>query len=42
MGGPNAPLSTQESIEGLISTLKNLTFEQSGQFLNYDGESIPW
>lgn len=42
MGGPNAPLSPQESIESLISTLKELTFDKSGRFYNQNGEEIPW
>ncbi len=42
MGGPNAPLSSQESIESLISTLKELTFDKSGRFFNQNGEEIPW
>jgi hypothetical protein len=42
MGGPNAPLSSQESIESLISTLKELTFDKSGLFFNQNGEEIPW
>ena len=42
MGGPNAPLSPCESVESMISTFKELTFEKSGLFLNHDGEEIPW
>ena len=42
MGGPNAPLSPQESIESFISTLKGLTFDKSGLFFNQNGEEIPW
>lgn len=42
MGGPNAPLSTSESVESIIGTLRQLTPERSGSFLNNDGEEIPW
>ena len=42
MGGPNALINTQESVSGLKTVLENLTQEQSGSFINYDGSSIPW
>jgi hypothetical protein len=42
MGGPNAPLASNESVENIIGTLENLTFERTGCFLNHDGEEIPW
>lgn len=36
------PLTTEESISQMISTLDALTLGQSGDFLNYDGRTIPW
>lgn len=42
MGGPNAPLSPSESIESLVSTLKELTFDKTGLFFTQNGEEIPW
>lgn len=36
------PLTTQESISQMISTLDALSMDQSGDFLNYDGRTIPW
>lgn len=42
MGGPNALISSQESVAGLRSVLKQLTPEKSGQFFNYDGTVLPW
>ncbi|AWB65244.1 short-chain dehydrogenase [Saccharobesus litoralis] len=42
MGGPNALITTQESVAGLTQVIENLTSEQSGQFINFDGTSIPW
>lgn len=42
MGGPNAPLSPPESVENMISTMRQLTIDHSGRFLNHDGEEIPW
>lgn len=42
MGGPNALIDTETSARGLKTVLDNLTMEQSGRFINYDGEEIPW
>lgn len=36
------PLTTEESISQMISTLDALSLSQSGDFLNYDGRTIPW
>ena len=42
MGGPNALIDTKTSVQGLIHVLSNLTQEQSGLFINFDGKVIPW
>ncbi len=42
MGGPNAPLNVTESVAGLIATVDGLTIEDSGNFLNYRGETLVW
>jgi NAD(P)-dependent dehydrogenase (short-subunit alcohol dehydrogenase family) len=42
MGGPNAEISTDASVAGLKSILQSAGAEQSGQFIEYSGESIPW
>lgn len=42
MGGSNARLSTEESVSGMIEVVKNLTREDAGRFLAYDGEELPW
>ncbi len=42
MGGPNAPLSPQESAAGLIATIDGLTLEDSGSFLDYGGKTVAW
>ncbi|MGB1876611.1 MAG: SDR family oxidoreductase [Rhodospirillaceae bacterium] len=36
------PLTTKESVSQMISTLDALTLDLSGDFLNYDGKTIPW
>jgi NAD(P)-dependent dehydrogenase (short-subunit alcohol dehydrogenase family) len=42
MGGPNAEISTDESVSGLKNILQTAGLGQSGQFIEYDGSSIPW
>mgnify|MGYP000306616733 CR=1 FL=1 len=42
MGGPDALISTAESVAGLQQVLLQAGPEQSGQFLEYNGKIIPW
>lgn len=42
MGGPNGLINTQTSVSGLRKVIDDLTSEQSGEFIAYDGKSIPW
>jgi hypothetical protein len=42
MGGPNAPLSVTESVEGMLATIDGLGIDDSGSFLNFRGEALAW
>ena len=42
MGGPDAPLSVQESVTGMRRVIDGLAPGQTGRFLNYDGSTLPW
>jgi NAD(P)-dependent dehydrogenase (short-subunit alcohol dehydrogenase family) len=42
MGGSGAPLSTEESTQGLIQLFDRLTMKDNSQFYQWDGESLPW
>jgi NAD(P)-dependent dehydrogenase (short-subunit alcohol dehydrogenase family) len=42
MGGPDAEITTRESVELLFSHLLILTIEDSGRFIDIDGSDIPW
>jgi hypothetical protein len=42
MGGPQAQLTTKESVTGIRNVIAHLTPKQSGLFLAYDGEVLPW
>jgi len=42
MGGSNARLSTEESVDGMIEVAEALTPADTGRFLAYDGAEIEW
>jgi NAD(P)-dependent dehydrogenase (short-subunit alcohol dehydrogenase family) len=42
MGGPNALISARESVAGLRQVIDALGPENSGAFLDYRGDPIPW
>ncbi|HJO92724.1 MAG TPA: SDR family oxidoreductase [Victivallales bacterium] len=42
MGGPNALISVEESVSEMKRTIDELSIEVSGNFLNYDGNTILW
>jgi hypothetical protein len=42
MGGPNAPLSPQQAVQGLRAVLAAAGPAQSGTFLHYDGTAVGW
>ncbi|MCA9289643.1 MAG: SDR family oxidoreductase [Phycisphaerales bacterium] len=42
MGGPQANLSPEESITGMLGVIDDLGPDGTGRFYHYDGEPIPW
>ena len=42
MGGKDAQITTQESVQGIIKVIFSLSLEDSGKFFNYDGTIVPW
>ncbi len=42
MGGAGADIPAETSAAGLRQVIEGLSAKQSGRFLNYDGEEIPW
>ena len=42
MGGADADLDLQTSIQGVRRVIDDLTPDDNGRFLNYDGSEIPW
>lgn len=42
MGGPNGQIDVPESVAGLTKVIANLSIDNSGEFINYDGSHIAW
>jgi len=42
MGGPNAAISPQESANGIRTVVAGLTMEDTGSFIQWNGEPHPW
>lgn len=42
MGGPKALISTNQSVLGMRHVISELTPEDSGRFIAYDGQAVPW
>ncbi|MEM7207340.1 MAG: SDR family oxidoreductase [Pseudomonadota bacterium] len=42
MGGPNAEITTEMSVTGLKKVLDSTDLNQSGKFIEFDGNPIPW
>jgi len=42
MGGHGAPVSPEESAKGMKAVLERATLGDSGKFVDYGGEPIPW
>jgi NAD(P)-dependent dehydrogenase (short-subunit alcohol dehydrogenase family) len=42
MGGANALINTQTSVTGMRGVIENLSLENTGKFIAYDGKEIAW
>jgi len=42
MGGPNAEITSRESVTSLFNIIRALKAEDSGRFIDIDGSDIPW
>lgn len=42
MGGPNALIDTQTSAERLVKVIEQADMGSSGEFINYNGDRLPW
>lgn len=42
MGGSQAPLKPEESISGILDVIDNLSLDDAGRYMRYDGAELPW
>jgi NAD(P)-dependent dehydrogenase (short-subunit alcohol dehydrogenase family) len=42
MGGPNALITTQQSVSEMRGVIAGASMDDTGTFRNYDGDIIPW
>ena len=42
MTGPDAEITTEESVANMVQNLEAVTLESSGRFIDIDGSTIPW
>ncbi|MGP3946107.1 MULTISPECIES: SDR family NAD(P)-dependent oxidoreductase [Streptomyces] len=42
LGGPDAPLTIDQSIPGVVDTIDRHSGEPGLQYLNYQGQTVPW
>ena len=42
MGGQDGLLDAETSVKFMKETMSNMTKENQGSFVNYDGTSLPW
>jgi len=42
MGGNSAPVSPEQSVQGMRRLIDGFALPHSGQFLRYDGRAMPW
>ncbi len=42
MGGPQAPVSPEESARGIKQVIEELRIENTGKFMDFQGRDLPW
>lgn len=42
MGGPNAAVTKDKSIAGILDVMSKMNGETSDIFVDYNGKSLPW
>jgi len=42
MGGPTAPQTPEESVSGLLQVLDRARPEDTGRFIDFRGQEVPW
>jgi NAD(P)-dependent dehydrogenase (short-subunit alcohol dehydrogenase family) len=42
MGGQQAPVTLEQSVSGIMTQIEKLNKSDSGKFLDFEGEELPW
>ncbi|XP_075693022.1 C-signal-like [Rhinoderma darwinii] len=42
LGGPNAPLTVKQSVQGIVKVLGSLSEKHSGILMDWEGNVVPW
>ena len=42
MGGPQAPLSVEDSVRGLVRVIEQVAGQAGCDFLDHQGQALPW
>jgi hypothetical protein len=42
LGGPSAPVKVRDSAKGIWRVINGLKASDTGQFLDFKGEKLPW
>ena len=42
MGGNRAPINANTSVDGMMERIAELTVEQTGAYVQFDGTPVPW
>ncbi len=42
MGGPNGLITAEQSVTGMRQVIAGLKLEDSGRFIAFDGQTVPW
>jgi NAD(P)-dependent dehydrogenase (short-subunit alcohol dehydrogenase family) len=42
MGGPNAEITTETSVNQMLATIERINLSNSGEFIDIDGSVLPW
>jgi len=42
LGGPNAPVTVEESVAGMKKVIDGLKLADTGKLLTFEGKTLPW
>lgn len=42
MGGPNAPVTPHQSVQGMLKVIREISPKDNGEFFDFEGKKVPW